>query len=140
MYAEERCRMEMIDEACILTIYIYIFMYAYIHTHSKAKGYEIGCELGYYKACCQTWLAVLRSGPLPAAAVVKRREGEGGEEDAATEASAAVAMVMDETTKERCVSELCFVSLCREMMYAPAPPRGFGQIGSSLNTHIYTKM
>ena len=27
---------------------------------SKAKGYEIGCELGYYAGCAATWLEVIQ--------------------------------------------------------------------------------
>lgn len=56
--------------------------------HSKAKGFEVGCELGYYKACCQTWLAVLRR--------VEKEEKEEAEEE-----NGVVGLVMDTTTKER---------------------------------------
>ena len=60
--------------------------------HSKAKGFEIGCELGYYKACCQTWLAVLQ-----------RKEEEEEEEEEAEEGEGEenVGLVMDTITKER---------------------------------------
>ncbi len=66
---------------------------AYLSTHSshpihpiiplvdrKAKGFEIGCELGYYQACCRTWLAVLG-----------RQTEEAGE----------AVVIADATTKER---------------------------------------
>ena len=33
--------------------------------HSRAKGFEVGCELGYYTACCRAWLEVAK-GPNPA--------------------------------------------------------------------------
>ena len=60
--------------------------------HSKAKGFEIGCELGYYKACCQTWLAVLRR---------EEKEEEEAEEWEAAKENGGVGLVMDTTTKER---------------------------------------
>lgn len=60
--------------------------------HSKAKGFEVGCELGYYKACCQTWLAVLRR---------EDKEEDEAEEGEAVEENGAAGLVMDTTTKER---------------------------------------
>lgn len=61
-------------------------------THSKAKGFEIGCELGYYKACCQTWLAVLRR---------EDTEEEEAEKGEAAKEDGVVGLVMDTTTTER---------------------------------------
>ncbi len=51
--------------------------------HSKAKGFEIGCELGYYAGCAAAWLAVMARWNERGGAVVAEGAGAAVESDAA---------------------------------------------------------
>jgi len=70
--------------------------------HSKAKGFEIGCELGFYKACSQTWLFVIKDSITG--------EGEKGRSKEFGEIAAAKAM-MDTTAVHRFVFRACVSKL-----------------------------
>lgn len=49
--------------------------------NSKAKGYEIGCELGYYAGCAAAWLEAIKRWNERGATIIA--EGEAAEVEAA---------------------------------------------------------
>lgn len=68
-----------------------------LHPERNVKGFEIGCELGFYQACCRTWLEVMKR---RAAALAAREEAEEEEEEEGTTGAGATAAGGDEGVEQ----------------------------------------